>query len=257
MKILYIDCFLGFDAQMLLGAMISAGADIGKIESAVRAVDSGAAVNVSTVQRFSMEAQMCSITTANIPGETPLAEAKKFADSLVRPAGGNSLALRTAAILAEAAELSPCRGQTIPTAELMNGLCCANAVFAAAADLGADYVISSAICDGIGTSDSGMPIPSPITLETARRYHIPISSKHIDFELTCGMNAAILAAFAAEFGAMPQMDIISIGYGAGRDVPEAPNLIRAVLGSCGNSELGSMFETSDLFSEISEELSFV
>lgn len=256
MKILYIDCFLGFDAQMLLGAMISAGADIGKIESAVRAVDSGAAVNVSTVQRFSMEAQMCSITTANIPGETPLAEAKKFADSVISAENGG-LARRAAGIMTESAEHSPCRGKTIPTAELMNGLCCANAVFAAAADLGADYVISSAICDGIGTSDSGMPIPSPITLETARRYHIPISSKHIDFELTGGMNAAILAAFAAEYGTMPQMDIISIGYGAGCEIPEAPNLIRAVLGSCGNSELGSMFETSDLFSEISEELSFV
>jgi uncharacterized protein (DUF111 family) len=50
-------------------------------------------------------------------------------------------------------------------------------------------------------------------------------------ELTTPTGAAVLAALAVDFGAMPPMRVASIGYGAGeRDFSEHANVVRVMIG---------------------------
>ena len=50
-------------------------------------------------------------------------------------------------------------------------------------------------------------------------------------ELTTPTGAAVVAALAESFGAMPPMRISSIGYGAGdRDFQEQANVVRVMVG---------------------------
>ena len=72
-------------------------------------------------------------------------------------------------------------------------------------------------------------IPAPATAELLAGF--PIAASGVEAELTTPTGAAILAALADDFGALPSMRIARIGYGAGsRDLNEQPNLLRLLLG---------------------------
>ncbi len=74
-----------------------------------------------------------------------------------------------------------------------------------------------------------LPVPAPGTLELLR--DVPVRQTSIRKELVTPTGAAIITTLAKEFGAMPEMTIERIGYGAGnRDLAEQPNLLRVVIG---------------------------
>jgi len=98
--------------------------------------------------------------------------------------------------------------------------------------LNVDEVVSSAINVGGGTvqTEHGvLPIPAPATANLLAGK--PIYARGPAMELTTPTGAAIAAALASHFGAMPAMRISSIGYGAGdRDFKESPNVLRVLIG---------------------------
>lgn len=75
-----------------------------------------------------------------------------------------------------------------------------------------------------------IPIPAPATLEIAKNGRIPVYSNGIVGELVTPTGAAIVAALADEFGDQPEMEVESIGYGAGFKDFEIPNVLRLILG---------------------------
>jgi pyridinium-3,5-bisthiocarboxylic acid mononucleotide nickel chelatase len=99
--------------------------------------------------------------------------------------------------------------------------------------LGVSEIVVSPLPIGRGfvRSAHGMlPLPAPATLELLRG--IPVEGVDIDRELVTPTGAAIVAALGCEFGRFPSMTTMAIGYGAGtRDLPERPNVVRAVLGT--------------------------
>lgn len=73
------------------------------------------------------------------------------------------------------------------------------------------------------------PIPAPATLEILRG--IPLAESVLKSELTTPTGAAIAAELATEFRTLPAMKVNSIGYGAGtKTFPEHPNVLRVVIG---------------------------
>ncbi|MFC2947842.1 LarC family nickel insertion protein [Virgibacillus sediminis] len=98
--------------------------------------------------------------------------------------------------------------------------------------LGTDTIKCSPVPVGGGKIhiDHGIyPVPAPATLEILRG--VPIASSNIKGELTTPTGAAIAAVLADEYGPMPSMKIIDIGYGAGtKTFKDHPNVLRAVLG---------------------------
>jgi len=95
-----------------------------------------------------------------------------------------------------------------------------------------ERVYFSSLNDGTGSvscSHGQYPLPSPATLEILKG--IPISQISVPFELITPTGAAIVAEFQHSVGILPGMRPEKIGYGVGkRDLPERPNILRAVLG---------------------------
>ena len=102
--------------------------------------------------------------------------------------------------------------------------------------LGLEYleikkIIASTIPLGKGfvsCSHGNLPVPSPATLGILKG--VPVYGSNIPHELVTPTGAAIVASLIQEFGAMPNMIIKGIGYGAGRrDLADRPNLLRIII----------------------------
>ena len=98
--------------------------------------------------------------------------------------------------------------------------------------LNVDKLYCSAINVGSGTVNTEhgvLPVPAPATARLLEGK--PIYARGPALELTTPTGAAIVAALADGFGAMPPMNIRSIGYGAGdHDFKEHANIVRVMIG---------------------------
>jgi uncharacterized protein (TIGR00299 family) protein len=102
-------------------------------------------------------------------------------------------------------------------------------VLLALADLGVDEVVCSPVPLGSGGSRQGFPWPGPATLELLRG--LPVSGPPPRSEATTPTGAALVATLATSFGDAPSMVLERTGYGAGtRDPSEHPNLLRVLVG---------------------------
>ena len=105
--------------------------------------------------------------------------------------------------------------------------------------LGAEKVIFSPINTGSGTVHCAhgiLPVPAPATARLLKG--IPAYSGQIESELCTPTGAALAGVLADEFGKMPVMSILQIGYGLGNKDFEQANCVRAMLGEAeeGGSE---------------------
>jgi len=97
--------------------------------------------------------------------------------------------------------------------------------------LGVDAVHCSALPVGGGfvTGAHGrMPIPGPGTAELLKGF--PVVDTGVRRELVTPTGAAILTTLSVSAGAMPPMTVEAVGYGAGTMDLETPNVIRVFLG---------------------------
>ena len=104
-----------------------------------------------------------------------------------------------------------------------------------------------------------LPLPAPATLELLRG--VPVYDSGLSVELVTPTGAAIVAAMAAEFTAMPSFSILSVGYGAGeRILADRPNLLRVILGRALSShrEDGDLLQVEANLDDMSpEQLAYV
>jgi uncharacterized protein (TIGR00299 family) protein len=103
---------------------------------------------------------------------------------------------------------------------------------AALQSLEVDRVVVSPVAVGSGrtrTAHGSLPIPAPATLEILTRAEVPVLSGG-EGELTTPTGAAVLAVIADAFGDLPEMTPTTIGYGAGSQEREVPNVLRAIAG---------------------------
>ncbi len=108
--------------------------------------------------------------------------------------------------------------------------------------LGVDEVWCGPLALGRGgfvKCDHGlMPVPAPATLEIVKG--MPLRDTPVEKELTTPTGAALVAALASTFCAVPTMRIDKIGYGAGsRETQQVPNVLRAILGTMDSAEESS------------------
>lgn len=81
-----------------------------------------------------------------------------------------------------------------------------------------------------------IPLPAPAALSLLKG--CPIVGSSIDAELVTPTGAAVLSEVADSFGPLPAMTLSSIGYGAGNNDHEIPNVLRVIIGdSAGTSGL--------------------
>jgi len=91
------------------------------------------------------------------------------------------------------------------------------------------YVSPVNVGSGFVTCEHGiLPVPAPATLALMKGK--PIYSSGVERELLTPTGAAILATLGIQFGPIPPMNVVGMGYGAGKDDLPHPNLLRLILG---------------------------
>src|SRR5207253_10975847 len=76
--IAYLDCFAGASGDMILGALVDAGADLGVVESQLSGLDVAFEITFSTVQRCGLRA--CRVDVRDAPGGASVM--RTYADAL-------------------------------------------------------------------------------------------------------------------------------------------------------------------------------
>lgn len=238
MTIAYFDCFSGASGDMILGALIDAGADL----AAIRRQLAGLGIEGCSVQSSRITKQSLAATQVTVPGDT--------GDSLPHRSFGTirgiienarlSARVKEQAVavfrrLAEAeARVHDCPVEQVHFHEVGAVDALADIIGTAIAleDLAVERTVCSPVPTGSGTvtcAHGVLPVPAPATAELLKG--VPLALCDEVGELTTPTGAAILTTVADSFGPLPAMTIGSIGYGAGRrEGRSRPNVLRVILG---------------------------
>lgn len=233
MSILYFDCISGAAGDMLLGALIDAGAS----EASVRRCLEGLPLphwdlEIAGGVKAGLAARQVTVTSQD-PTSRTHKEIKALLERATLSEGVRRRALATFGLLAEAeAKVHRADAAEIHFHEVggVDALIDIVGCSAAIEDLAPARIVTSPLVTGRGWTRSAhgdLPIPAPAVLEILRG--IPWSERGTE-ELVTPTGAAILRAASDSFGTMPQMVVDSIGYGAGDRELDWPNVVRVMVG---------------------------
>jgi uncharacterized protein (TIGR00299 family) protein len=234
-KICYIDAFSGLAGDMLVAALADAGADRDAISRALASFTIGATTEWDRVQRRGVSALKFRVGVNEPPRHRHLGGILKLIQAADLSESVKSKAGRVFRVLGEAE--STIHGVDIEKVHFhevgaVDSICDIVGVCLAFDLLAVDAIYCSPINVGSGTVDTEhgvLPVPAPATAALLKNK--PIYARGPALELTTPTGAALVAALATDFGAMPPMRVESIGYGAGdRDFKEHANVVRVMIG---------------------------
>jgi uncharacterized protein (TIGR00299 family) protein len=231
----YFDCFAGVAGDMVLGALLDAGAS----ERALR--DGLAPLDLDPYELEVGQTERGGIGATEVVVRAEGRKRRTWGD-LRELLGGARLAepVRQRA-LATFARLAEAEGRVhrVPAEQVhfheVGAVDAVVDVVGAALlleDLGVTEVWASPVATGSGRTRSEhgvLPVPAPAVLELLRG--APLHAGGVEAELTTPTGAAILATSVERFGELPPVRLARVGYGAGgRRHRELPNLLRVLLG---------------------------
>lgn len=237
MKTAYFDCFSGISGDMILGALVDAGATLDKLKEGLAHLNiDGYNITASTVLKKGIRATKVDVIIEphDFP-ERPLKDLRNIILDSTLDVNVKNKSLSVIQRIAEAeAVVHNCRiedvhfhevGHIDTIVDVVGSVYCLQS-------LGIDKVIASPIDTGSGhvkSSHGILPIPAPVTAELLKG--VPVYSSGINRELTTPTGAAIITSFASAFASLPEMKLSSVGYGAGGwELDEKANILRVLIG---------------------------
>jgi len=260
MATLWIHPFNGIAGDMLLGALIDAGADVEEIRTALTTLNvpewdlrvdgtmrnAIAAVNVH-VDTSEGHTHRTAADIVDIVTDAPLEPRVKeraiaVFDALAAAEGAVHNMLPSDVHFHEV-------GGVDAIVDVV-GACVALEL------LGVDDIVVAPIAVGHGTVGSAhgrIPHPAPATIRLLDGW--PVTGVDMDLELTTPTGAALATTLATSSGPMPPMTVMASGFGAGDAEPASiPNLLHVVLGDRAtvNEDTLAVLETNvdDLTGEL-------
>lgn len=231
----WVDARNGVAGDMLLGALVDAGAPLERIRAAVEAVlPATVELRAHPVRRAGMRATKVDVdvVAADQPHRTWATIRALLADApLDERVRADALAVFGALAAAEARA----HGIDVETVHFhevgaWDSIADVVGVCAGLAALGVDRLTAGPVALGSGAIDSAhgrIPVPVPAVLELSRGWTVLVDG---DGELATPTGMALLAALATPASALPPCTIRAVGVGAGtRDVPHRPNVVRLVV----------------------------
>ena len=234
---LWVDASAGIAGDMLLGALLDAGASLDAVSSAVVAVVPGeVVVRASAVTRAGLRALKVDVESL---GEghphRSWARIRTLLESADLPTAIRDPALAVFARLADAEG----RVHGIPPVDVhfhevgsWDAIADIVGVCAALADLGVSRVTAGPVAVGSGrihAAHGDLPVPVPAVLELARGWQVLAGGEG---ELATPTGMALLRTLADECGPIPSMEVTAVGIGAGgRDTAGQANVVRVVVGA--------------------------
>jgi uncharacterized protein (TIGR00299 family) protein len=232
----WLDCSAGVSGDMLLGALVDAGAPLEVLQAAVDAVVPGVALRTERVHRGGLAALRVHVDAADDAPARRWRDVRALLEAAALAEPVRATALRAFGLLAEAeARVHGAAVDDVHFHEVGALDAVADVVGAAAGfdALGLVQVTASAVAVGSGTVRGAhglLPVPVPAVL--ALLEGAPVHPGRVAHEAATPTGAAVLRAVVAQFGPVPGLVIAGTGVGAGgRDVPEVPNVVRLVVGT--------------------------
>ena len=233
----YFDCFAGISGDMTLGALIDLGVPLDWLKDQLNRIPlSNFDLVITSVQRNGMHATLVDVEVSDDKVSRDYSQIRSMIENSPLTDAVKSNSLRAFRILAQAeAHIHSCSLEQVHFHEV-GGIDAI--VDIAGSALGLEYlgiknITASPLPLGRGfvtCSHGRLPVPAPATLRILQG--VPVYGTEISHELVTPTGASIIASVAQGFGALPDMTVRAIGYGAGqRDLLERPNLLRIIVGS--------------------------
>ncbi len=248
MRIAYFDCFSGVSGDMILGALIDAGADLLRLEGELgKLMISGFTLKAEKTMRRGISGTGFFVSQDHNHTKRHLADIEKIMDNSDLTddikSGAKSIFRELANVEATIHNTSP---EDIHFHEIgaLDSIVDVVGSLVAVKMLGIETIYASRIPVGTGfiECDHGvLPLPAPATLELLKG--IPVYESSIEEELVTPTGIAILKHLVQRFGSIPDMKIECTGYGAGSRDLKIPNLLRIWI---GESEVKQIYESDEV-----------
>ncbi len=236
-RVAYLDCLGGVAGDMVLGALLDAGAPQGALHDVVAALGfTGVKVEVERVERHSIEATRVQVIEERAPRDRRAGELLDLvaAADLARGVRDRSLDALRRLVAAESRIHGVAEGELV-LHEVGGADTLVDVVgaFVLLDALGVEVVACSPVPYArgvIATAHGSIPGPGPAVLAILEG--APLVGVEAETELVTPTGAAIVMAASSSFGELPPLVLEGVGYGAGRrDLRSRPNLLRVVLGT--------------------------
>jgi uncharacterized protein (TIGR00299 family) protein len=232
----YLDAFSGISGDMLVGALVDAGADPAAIADAIHSLNAGATVAFEKVKRRGISATKYRVQVEHQHAHRHLSHIVRMIEAAALAERAKRDAVAVFHKLAEAeAEVHGEPIEKVHFHEVGASDSIADIVGAcvAFAQLDVDTIVCSPLNVGSGTvrTEHGiLPVPAPATARLLAG--VPVYARGPAVELTTPTGAAVAVTLAKSFGPLPAMTLSRTGFGAGdHDFPEHANVLRVLLGS--------------------------
>lgn len=264
----WFNCSAGVAGDMMLGALVDAGADPAEVAHAVAGLGiDGCALTFERVQRAGVRATWANVVVHESSDDhhhdhhphdddhdhhhdhghhdhghdhhphRPAGEVLELIRRADLPERVRERALRVYAELAEV------EGEIhgIPADEVeLHEVGAADAIIdvvgtcAALESLGVDRLVCGPISVGSGSVNTAhglLPNPAPAVVRLLARHRAPARGVDTTMELATPTGVALVTVLADSFGPLPEMAVASVGFGAGTADPTGrPNVVNVVVG---------------------------
>ena len=244
MKTLYFDCFCGASGDMIMGALIDAGADFDFIKSALGSLGvSGFEVSAEKVSKNGISATQFSVhLDADI--EQPHRHLRHILEIIEKgdlPEKVKAASAETFRLIAECeAEVHGTTVEKVHFHEVgaVDSIVDIVGAHLALDNIGVERIEASKLIVGSGTvkTEHGvLPVPAPATALLLKG--VPFEAGDLVGEMVTPTGAALVTQLAASFGPAPEMLVESIGYGCGtRNYEDRPNVLRVLIGESAEAD---------------------
>ena len=238
----YFDCFSGISGDMVLGALVDAGADLRAIEADLRKLGlEGWSISASKVKRGEIFATQVKVETSEGHHHRGLSIIlRRIDDAKLAPRAAErarNIFTRLAAAEAKVHQqpIEQVHFHEVGAVDSIVDIVGAAIGFEL---LGIDEFACSAFDVGAGqvqTAHGLLPVPAPATAELLKG--APLFTSGIAEELVTPTGAAIATTLSTGYAEIPKMTLKAIGYGAGSaDLKEKANVLRLLIGESAVTE---------------------
>jgi pyridinium-3,5-bisthiocarboxylic acid mononucleotide nickel chelatase len=232
----HFDCFSGISGDMVLGALVDAGADLRAIESELRKLGlEGWQISASKVKRGAISATHVNVETSEGHHHRGLSiilgriEKAQLAPRAAERATRIFTRLAEAEAKVHAEPIEKVHFHEVGAVDSIIDIVGACVGFEL---LGLDDFTCSAMDVGGGTVNTAhgvLMVPAPATTELLAG--VPVHTSGVQKELVTPTGAAIATTLSRSYGQIPAMTMRAVGYGAGTaDLREKANVLRILIG---------------------------
>ena len=242
-RLAYIEAIGGLAGDMLLGALIDAGADPDRIRAGLEGLGlPGLELVTAAESRHGIAAcRVVSVAAADPDRPQPrrtwadvraILDAARLADRPRTRARAVFAALAAAEARVHGVPAASIHFHEVGALDAIGDIC---GIALALEELDVGELACSSLPAAGGLVDAAhgrLPLPAPATIELLRAAGAAVHGVAGEGELVTPTGAAVVAALCGELGVpLPPMRLEAVGYGAGaRRSPERPNLVRVLVG---------------------------